>query len=139
MKDRCFLDTNILIYPWDESDSYKKSIASEFLARVSNNAELIISTQTLGEFFNVAFRKLNFSKQEAIAKVEQIASIFPVYEITKENVFHAMQISKSTQYSYWDSLILAMAIDTDCTILYSEDLTNGQEIEGVKIINPFTA
>lgn len=49
-----------------------------------------------------------------------------------------MKISKETQYSYWDSLIIAMAIDTGCSVLYSEDLNNGQEIEGLKIINPFT-
>ncbi len=48
-----------------------------------------------------------------------------------------MRISKNTQFSYWDSLIVAMAIDTDCTVLYSEDLNPGQQIEGIRIINPF--
>lgn len=51
--------------------------------------------------------------------------MFPVYEITTENVLHAMQISKKTQFSYWDSLILAMAVDTGCSVLYSEDLNIG--------------
>lgn len=139
MKDKCFLDTNILIYPWDESDSYKKNASSVFLTHIIEKAEPIISTQTLGEFFNVAYRKLGFTKSDAIIEVQRIASTFPVYEITKENVFHAMQISKTTQFSYWDSLIIAMAIDTDCSVLYSEDLNPGQQIEGVRIINPFTS
>ena len=65
--------------------------------------------------------------------------MFPVYEITTGNVLHAMQISKKTQFSYWDSLILAMAVDTGCSVLYSEDLNIGQEIEGVRIINPFVS
>ena len=56
-----------------------------------------------------------------------------------KNVLHAMQLSKTTQFSYWDSLILAIAIDTGCTVLYSEDLNSGQEIEGLKIVNPFYA
>lgn len=139
MKDRCFLDTNILIYPWDESDPYKKQVSSNFLTHINKRNEPIISTQTLGEFFNVAYRKLGFSKDDAIIEVQRIASIYPVYEITKENVFHAMQISKTTQFSYWDSLIIAMAIDTDCSVLYSEDLNPCQQIEGVRIINPFTS
>lgn len=137
MKDRCFLDTNILIYPFDNSNSNKQNACSNFLTKILVNAEPVISTQTLGEFFNATVRKLNFSKQDAMFEVQKLAETFPVYEIKTENVLHAMKISKTTQFSYWDSLILAMAIDTGCKILYSEDLNNGQEIEEVKIVNPF--
>lgn len=56
---------------------------------------------------------------------------------SKENVFHAMEISRKTQYSYWDSLILAVASDIGCSTVYSEDLTSGQTIDGVKVVNPF--
>ncbi len=137
MSDRCFLDTNILIYPFDNSNSRKQTVCSNFLSQILISAEPVISTQTLGEFFNVTVRKLNFSKQDAMFEVQKLAETFPVYEIKTENVLHAMQISKSTQFSYWDSLILAMAIDTGCSVLYTEDLNHGQEIEGVKIVNPF--
>ncbi len=138
-KDRCFLDTNILLYPCDESDSGKQTACANFLKTIHENYVPIISTQTLGEFFNVAVKKLRFSKRDASIEVQRLANAFPVYEITTENVFHAMKISESTQFTYWDSLILAMAIDTGCSILYSEDLNNGQEIEGVKVVNPFVA
>lgn len=137
MKDRCFIDTNILIYPFDNSNSSKQKACSTFLTQILVNAEPVISTQTLGEFFNVVVRKLNFPKQDAMFEVQKLAAAFPIYEIKTENVLHAMQISNATQFSYWDSLILAMAIDTGCSVLYSEDLSNGQEIEGVKIVNPF--
>lgn len=137
MKDRCFIDTNILIYPFDNSNSSKQKACSTFLTQILVNAEPVISTQTLGEFFNVVVRKLNFPKQGAMFEVQKLTETFPVYEIKTENVLHAMQISNATQFSYWDSLILAMAIDTGCSVLYSEDLSNGQEIEGIKIVNPF--
>lgn len=137
MKDRCFIDTNILIYPFDNSNSSKQKACSTFLTQILVNAEPVISTQTLGEFFNVVVRKLNFPKQDAMFEVQKLTETFPVYEIKTENVLHAMQISNATQFSYWDSLILAMAIDTGCSVLYSEDLSNGQEIEGIKIVNPF--
>ena len=137
MKDRCFIDTNILIYPFDNSNSSKQKAYSTFLTQILVNAEPVISTQTLGEFFNVVVRKLNFPKQDAMFEVQKLTETFPVYEIKTENVLHAMQISNATQFSYWESLILAMAIHTGCSVLYSEDLSNGQEIEGIKIVNPF--
>ena len=139
MKDRCFLDTNLLIYAWDNREVEKKKIILSFLHNIEIDSNPIISTQTLGEFYNVATKKLKLSKDNACLICKTYASTFPVYEITKENVFHAMQISKTTQFSYWDSLIIAMAIDTDCSVLYSEDLNPGQQIEGVRIINPFTS
>lgn len=138
MKDKCFLDTNILIYSCDEADLNKKSLCIKFLERICETEIPVISTQSLGEFFNIAVKKLNFSKQDAVFEVQKLVKAFPVYEIRTKNVLHAMEISRSTQFSYWDSLILSMAIDTGCSVLYSEDLNNGQEIEGVKIVNPFS-
>lgn len=135
--NKCFLDTNLIIYTCDESDSEKQNACINFLSEIHTRAKTVISTQTLGEFFNVAYRKLKFSKEDAMIEVQRLAYSLPVYEISTENVLHAMKISKETQYSYWDSLIIAMAIDTGYSVLYSEDLNNGQEIEGLKIINPF--
>lgn len=137
MKDKCFLDTNILICAWDNTEIEKKLWINSFLIKTKLVNELIISTQTLGEFYNVATKKIGLTKEQSYNICQNFSKIFPVYEISIENVFHAMKISKETQYSYWDSLILAMAIDTGCSILYSEDLNSGQEIEGLKIVNPF--
>ncbi len=136
MTGKCFLDTNLLVYTCDESDLIKQNTCIQFLEDIHIKAEPVISTQTLGEFFNIAYKKLKFSKEDAMIEVERLANSYPVYEIRTENVLHAMKISKNTQFSYWDSLILAMAIDSGCSVLYSEDLNDGQEIEGVKIINP---
>jgi len=137
MSDKCFLDTNLLIYAYDETDKSKQKLSMDFLDEIKRKSIPVISTQTLGEFFNVAYKKLHFSKEDAIGVCNEFKNFYPVYEISTENVFHAMKISKQTQFSYWDSLIIAMAVDTGCSILYSEDLNNGQEIEGVKIINPW--
>lgn len=137
MKDKCFLDTNVLIYAWDNNEIEKKKRINSFLRTVEEDYHPVISTQTLGEFFNIGIKKIGLTKDQAVSVCQKLSLVYPVYEITTENVFHAMNISKETQFSYWDSLIVAMAVDTGCTILYSEDLNNGQEIEGVKIVNPF--
>lgn len=139
VNNKCFLDTNLLIYVWDNSEPDKKNLIKSFLNSIKKNSCPVISTQTLGEFFNVAVKKLGLTKDQGYVICEEYSKMFPVYEITTENVLHAMQLSKTTQFSYWDSLILAMAIDTGCTVLYSEDLNSGQEIEGLKIVNPFYA
>lgn len=136
ISNKCFLDTNLLIYALDNTEPDKKNSITSFPNNIKGKAFPVISTQTLGEFYNIAVKKLGLTKDQAYVICEEYSKIFPVYEISTENVFHAMEISKKTQFSYWDSLILAMAIDTGCSILYSEDLNNGQEIEGVKIINP---
>lgn len=135
---KCFLDSNMLIYAFDKNDSEKMDFVSDFLHKLKQNSEPIISTQTLGEFFNVATKKLKLSKEIATAICEQFVQMFPVYEISTENVLHAMKISKGTQFSYWDSLILAVAIDSGCSTVYSEDLSDGQIVEGLRIVNPFS-
>lgn len=136
INNKCFLDTNLLIYAWDNTELDKKNSIISFLNNIKANSFPVISTQTLGEFYNVAVKKIGLTKDQTYVICEEYSKIFPVYEITTENVLHAMKISKNTQFSYWDSLILAMAIDTGCSVLYSEDLNNGQEIEGLKIVNP---
>lgn len=137
MKDKCFLDTNLLIYMYDLNEVLKRDFIVSFVNKIRNEVDVIISVQTLGEFFNVVTKKMKYEKKHAIKFCQELREMFPVYEISTENVFHAMNISKQTQFSYWDSLILAMAIDTGCSVLYSEDLSSGQEIEGLKVVNPF--
>lgn len=139
MKDKCFLDTNLLVYLYDENEIEKQKSVITFLKSLRKKQQAVLSVQTLGEFFNVTTKKLKISKEQSMFFCNEIRHMYPVYEISTENVFHAMQISKTTNFSYWDSLIIAMAIDTDCSVLYSEDLNPGQQVEGVRIINPFTS
>ncbi len=138
MKDKCFLDSNLLIYSIDEKDPEKREHVQKFLDEIDKIHVPVISTQTIGEFFNVTTRKLRIPKENSMILCNLLKEKYPIYEISVENVYHALKISERTQFSYWDSLILAVAIDTGCTVVYSEDLNAGQIIEGVKIINPFS-
>ncbi len=137
MKDKCFIDSNLLVYTFDPNELDKMNFISDFLDKIKKKENSVISTQSLGEFYNVATKKLKLSKEKAENACRKFAETFPVYEITTENVFHAMEISRKTQYSYWDSLILAVASDIGCSTVYSEDLTSGQTVDGVKVVNPF--
>lgn len=138
MNDKCFIDSNILVYAFDQNDTTKMEKARILLTELKHNDFLLISVQTLGEFFNVTTRKFGFSKKIALEICDELSNMFPVCEINKNNVNHAMKLSEKTGYSYWDSLILSTAIDNECTVVYSEDLQNRQIIENLKIMNPFT-
>jgi predicted nucleic acid-binding protein len=68
-----------------------------------------------------------------------LVSNFSVAEILQPSVMKAIDLSILYGYSYWDSLILATAIDNGCSILYTEDMQDGQVVDGkLKIVNPFT-
>jgi predicted nucleic acid-binding protein len=94
--------------------------------------------QVLGEFFNVLVRKIGQQKEEAKEMVVNLLETFEVVKINEFSVLKAMEISIRYKFSYWDSLIVASALENNCSILYTEDMQDGQVIEEkLRIVNPF--
>ncbi len=137
MKDKAFLDSNVLVYFFDERDIRKQNIAMELINSLTKTRTGQISTQTLQEYFNVITKKLKCNKKQVCEDVENYARIFPVHCNRLKDIFSAIDISIRTQFSFYDSLIIAAAKATSCNIVYSEDLNDGQMVDGIKIINPF--
>jgi predicted nucleic acid-binding protein len=131
-----FVDTNVLVYAADESkrDERKTRIARELLRQ----RDLYLSVQVLNEFtVNARHRsKLDFTPQQEQEWLSRWL-LFPVSEITVETFLAAQLIHSRYQISHWDSLILASAREADCRVVYTEDLSHGQDFDGVKVINPF--
>ncbi|MEE3435359.1 MAG: PIN domain-containing protein [Treponema sp.] len=138
-EDKVFFDTNILVYSADVSDARKQKIATALIKSAIDSGNGVISTQCLQEFFNVAQKKLNISKEAAKELVEYFADNLPVIEISVPLILSAVDISIKSQFSFWDSLILSAASDTGCATVYSEDLNDQQIIAGARIENPFAA
>ena len=135
MKDRIFIDTNILIYLYSEDEIEKQQI-SENLA---NQYSPIISIQVLNEICNVMIKKLNFDLQNVSKVIAELSEYCIVKTITTETIQSAIKIAEKYKYSYYDSLIISSALENQCTTLYSEDMQHEQFIENqIKIINPFT-
>ena len=134
---KVFFDTNILIYSIDENDTYKQNVAKELLEKAAATNTGMISTQSLQEFYNAAVKKLKLSKQEAKEYVDFFSRQFSVQKISVPLILNAVDISIKNGFSFWDSLIFSTANDTGCIIVYSEDMNNGQIVEGTKILNPF--
>ena len=135
MTDKIFIDSNILIYSIDDGEPLKQEIADSIIERLSENGG-IISTQVLQEFFNVATKKLKLPKAFVKEVIERLADCFIVHQNSVQDILHAIEISIKTQFSFWDSLIIAAAISENCIELYSEDLNDGQIVENLLIRNP---
>lgn len=136
MKDKVLLDTNLWVYLYSQN-SQNKSVKVREL--VNNNfTSIIISTQILGEFYNVMTKKKLKPKDEGKQIILEMVTNFTIVEIDVLKVITALDINSKYGYTYWDSLVLATAIQQNCTILYSEDMQANQLIEQKTIIiNPF--
>ena len=131
MKDKVFIDTNILIYLFS-NDIYKKDMAKELLI---NNPT--ISIQVCNEISNILLKKYNFNEIEVKEILQQILKNVNLYKIEQKTIFKALDIKNRYHFSYYDSLIISSAVKSNCNILYSEDMQHNQQIYNLKIINPF--
>lgn len=135
MSDNVFLDTNLWIYFFTK-DSLNKAERIADLINI-HLPSLLISTQVLGELYNVLTRKRIFSNTEAQAIVSGLANRTLVLDIDTDKVLQAMEINIRYGYLYWDSLIIATALQSNCGTLYPEDMQHDQLIESkLRIINP---
>ena len=136
MSVKAFLDTNILVYASLKSpdDQQKWQKAVDLL---SSNCSFVVSTQVLNEFSVVLLRK-KISDSDIRERMENIAADSIVTVVTLETIRHAWELRKGYNLSYWDSLIVASAMQGGCATLYTEDMNHGIIIDlKLHIINPF--
>ena len=132
MKGRAFFDNNILICAAVKNDPRSKR--SEQLLAVGG----VISLQILNEFVSVARGKYQMSWQALKIALQWIRFLCPeVVPVKIETHEAAVKIAQRYGYRIYDSLIIASALGANCQVLYSEDLQDGQEIDGLTIRNPF--
>jgi len=134
MNDKVFLDSNILIYSYSFTESDKQQTARKLI--IENNS--FISTQVLQELVNTLTRKFKFNYDDALRALEESCINNYVLTNSEKTITSACKIADRYGFSFYDSLIISSALESDCSILYSEDLNNGQVIERkLKIVNPF--
>jgi predicted nucleic acid-binding protein len=137
MPDRVFLDTNILLYARIDDGSDKHSQCHRLLTTTLVGSEIVVSTQVLNEYY-VNANKKNIPAREIQDAIFQFISDFEVIPITKELIPETFNILNRYKFSYWDSNIVSAALEGDCDVLYTEDLSNGQIINNrLRIISPF--
>ncbi|MFN7116695.1 MAG: PIN domain-containing protein [Saprospiraceae bacterium] len=134
MSDKYFLDTNILVYAHTDVDITKQNVAQQLIATLPTH----ISTQVIQELGNTAFKKLKYPWEKVREVLQDASTNNVVFINTYETIEKATHIAQQYHFSFYDSLIIAAALACQCQILYSEDMQDGQVIEGTLTVqNPF--
>lgn len=131
-----FVDTNIWVYCYDESEPTKQDAARRALASLDDD-DIVLSAQVLNEFFTVVTRRLAqpLDRPSAAAAVELMRA-FTVAPVDGALVSAAIGLADRWSLSHWDALIVAAAARQGCDQLLSEDLPTGSTISGVSVVNP---
>ena len=136
MSAKAFLDTNILVYAADQSEPAKRKVARELISRLAQKGSPCISTQVAQEFFVTLTRKMGVAPLAARDLVQALKG-FEQVVVDFEDIQAAIDGHILWQVSFWDALILTAARKAQCSVLYSEDLNDGQSFGGMRVVNPF--
>lgn len=132
-----FVDSNVLVYLFDKADPRKSGIADDLVRRGHADGQTIISFQVVQETLNVLTRKLKVAADDARLFME--TALVPLWKIMpSEGLYQsALEVQSSRGFAFYDALIVAAALEADCSRLYTEDLQHGQKIGRLTIHDPF--
>lgn len=138
MNDRVFLDTNVFVYLYDSDQPDKQARARALVERFGLSGEIVISTQVLQELYASVTRKFSrqLSEEQILLATRNLGKL-PVVQVNVGMIFEAISLGRRFQFSFWDSLILQAALDSQCSLLVTEDLQHGQRIGDLMVENPF--
>ena len=139
MSDRFFLDTNIFVYSFHRGAAAKSRRATQLIRTALKTQKGITSYQVVQEFFNVALQR--FAQPMKADEAEQyFSTIFrPLLGIHSSQALYldALHLQSRYRLSWYDSLIVAAALQAQCELLVTEDLQHGQQFGDLRIANPF--
>ncbi len=139
MSVESFIDTNLFVYQLEASDERKSATADRIIRKGIETRNACISFQVVQECLNTVLRKaeIPLSTDETKQYLDNILA--PLFRVPASLSLYRRALDLQTRYRYgfYDSLIVAAALDAGCTRLYSEDLQDGQRIEGLTVENPF--
>jgi len=140
MSDRCFVDTNILVYAQDLAAGEKYSRAHALMVELWEKRKGVISTQVLQELY-IALRHRMKSPVSAVeaANILRDYSEWEVVINNRESILRAIEIEGRYKISFWDALILQAAERAEARTVYSEDLSHGSKYAGIMVVNPLIA
>jgi predicted nucleic acid-binding protein len=138
---RFFLDTNILVYTFEERASAKRARARQLVTEALETRRGIISCQVVQEFLNVATRKFKNPMSVSDAQLYLARILMPLCEVFPDAALYsqALSISGEMGIGFYDALIVSSAIGAGAAILWSEDLQHGRRIRSLEIRDPFRA
>ena len=138
MSDRTFVDTNILVYAHDLDAGKKHEIARAIVTELWESQSGVISTQVLQELYVTLTRKIPSPLKRA--QVRRILNNYLAWDVAVNDgstILQASEIEEAYNISFWDAMIVSAAYMKNAAIIITEDLNEGQQMEGITIVNPF--
>lgn len=137
MPARLFIDSNILLYARDRALPAKAMTCQNWVQHAIWLEAAFINLQVLNEVTNVMLRKRrDLTEQQIFTEIDGLAQLGAT-PLDPSVTGLARSIRLRTQYRWWDCLLLASAVELNCTHFLSEDLQDGREIEGMTVVDPF--
>jgi predicted nucleic acid-binding protein len=137
MSDKCFVDTNILVYAHDRSTGEKHLRARTLIDQLWDSGLGVLSTQVLQEFcYNIRRKAANPLPVDEVRLLLRDYSTWEVVTNTSSSILGALEIEARYKTSFWHALILQAAETSGATTLYSEDLAKGQRYGTIRVVNP---
>ena len=138
MKNKIFVDSNIWIYLFTSDDVAKNELARNFIADSTAKGNIFVITyQVINEVCAVLKRKKKFNEGEIQFIIDTMLELCVMQDFSREILIKASILRDKMLVSYWDSIIITAAIESGCKLLTSEDLQNGQKIQGIVVVNIF--
>ncbi len=139
MKNDCLVDTNVLVYAYDNSIPGKQAIAARLLDTLVSDDRGVLTTQVLAEFYTVTTRRIRvpLALDAAEAILLDLGQSFRVHDLTLAIVLEASRGVRLHGLSYWDAQIWASAKLNQVPVILTEDTPSASVIEGVLFLNPF--
>jgi predicted nucleic acid-binding protein len=136
--DRCFVDTNILVYAHDSSSGEKNRKSRDLLNALWKTGNGLLSTQVLQEFFVIVTQKIPKAIPRHTARlIIKSLGQWRLMLIDRETILEAIDLQDLYRLSFWDALIMETAIRGEARFLLSEDLQHGFEVGSITVVNPF--
>jgi predicted nucleic acid-binding protein len=139
MQDKCFIDSNLWIYLYLETSKDEDKLKQQKMEDVLCNYENIcISNQILNEIANVLYRKYSIVPKDIAEYLREIVQDSELVILTDLETFEALTLIEDYKISFYDALVIAAALKSNCNVLYSEDMQHKQVIRNkLMILNPF--
>lgn len=135
-----FVDTNLLVYAHDLSETQRRPVAQAALDELWRTRTGTLSTQVLSEFYLVATRTFDPPMPRAAARrIVGAYTAWPVVQIDGPLILAASTLEERHTLSFWDALIIEAAARSGATRLLSEDLQTHRRLRGLTVDNPFRA
>jgi predicted nucleic acid-binding protein len=132
---KCFIDTNVWLYAFIRSDDAGKHVAAKGLVET---VKIVTSFQVINELCVNLLKKTDLKEPDIAGLISSFYNRYEIVESGQHLLERASDLRSASNFSYWDSLIVAAALLSEAKILYTEDMHDGLIVDKtLKIVNPF--